>query len=294
MTFFFQLLLLGLLVGSTYAVVAVGFVLIYKSTRILNFSQGSLVLVGAYFFWQCSVAWQLPTWLGFILTLLFSALVGWVIERVVFRHMIGQPILSLIMVTLGISVLLEAITHGVWGPVNKVPPQVFPQEPLSFAGLTIGQEYVWIFGLSMVLMAVFILFFQRTKIGLGMRATSESHELAQSTGIDVRKVFSQSWIISAMIAAVAGIFMASIQGVSHDISGIAFKALPAILLGGLESIPGAIVGGLFIGVFEYLSAGYLDPYLGGGFREAAPYIAMIPILLVRPYGFFGLKEIERV
>jgi len=294
MEFFLQLLLNGLVVGSIYSLVALGFVIIFKSSGILNFAQGEFLLLGAYVFLAVASA-HAPIGAALLLTFAFSAVLGIVLERLVLRPLIGEPIISVIMVTLGLSSVLRAIVQGIWGTDTRPLPSVFSLDPIQLGPLPIARGYLYSAGCVAVLLVVLTLFFTHALPGIAMRATADSQQVALSMGISVRRIFALSWSIAAVVSAVGGILLATLRGgVDGSLAVLGLKVLPAVIVGGLDSIGGAILGGLLIGVLENLSGGYLDPVFGGGVKEVAPFVALVLILMVRPYGLFGKVRIERV
>ncbi len=299
MQFFLQLLINGLVIGSIYALVALGFVLIYKASDVLNLAQGELVLAGAYVGWALTAQLHLPFMLSIVGALLFAIALGWLIERFALRPMIGEPIISVIMVTIGLSSVLRGAVEIGWGVETRVFPHVFSQQPIMVAGLPVSEVYLWSFGLSIVLLAIFSLFFRYSKYGIAMRAVADDQSAALSMGISVKVVFALAWVIAAVVSAIGGILLGTINGINISLTAFGLKVLPVAILGGLDSIPGAIIGGLTIGVLENLSGGYLDPLLqqvgwGGGVKEVAPFLFLVVILMIRPYGLFGKEIIERV
>ncbi len=294
MEFFLQVLLNGLVVGSIYSLVALGFVIIFKSSGILNFAQGEFLLLGAYVFLAISSA-HAPIGAALLLTFAFSAVLGIVLERLVLRPLIGEPIISVIMVTLGLSSVLRAIVQGIWGTDTRPLPSVFSLDPIQLGPLPVARGYLYSAGCVAVLLVVLTLFFKYARPGIAMRATADSQQVALSMGISVRRIFALSWSIAAVVSAVGGILLATMRGgVDGSLAILGLKVLPAVIVGGLDSIGGAILGGLLIGVLENLSGGYLDPVFGGGVKEVAPFVALVLILMVRPYGLFGKVRIERV
>jgi branched-chain amino acid transport system permease protein len=294
MEFFLQVLLNGLVVGSIYSLVALGFVIIFKSSGILNFAQGEFLLLGAYVFLAISSA-HAPIGAALLLTFAFSAILGIVLERLVLRPLIGEPIISVIMVTLGLSSVLRAVVQGIWGTDTRPLPSVFSLDPIQLGPLPIARGYLYSAACVAVLLVVLTLFFKYARPGIAMRATADSQQVALSMGISVRRIFALSWSIAAVVSAVGGILLATMRGgVDGSLAILGLKVLPAVIVGGLDSIGGAILGGLLIGVLENLSGGYLDPVFGGGVKEVAPFVALVLILMVRPYGLFGKVRIERV
>lgn len=291
---FSQLIVSGLVTGSVYALVALGFVLIYKSTSIINFAQGEFVLVGAYICLWIVVDMGVPFIPAFILTMGGSVIMGLLVERFVLRPMIGEPIISVIMVTIGLAALLKALVTILWGVEIKVFPPIFSQEPIHLGQVIISEVYVWTFLFALLFLGIFAAFFKFSRVGIAMRAVANDQMTAQSMGIPVKFVFAISWSIAAIVSAVGGVLIGNINGINITLANFGLKVFPAVILGGLDSILGAIIGGLTVGVLENLMGGYLDQYFGGGVKEVAPFIVLIVILMVKPYGLFGIEEIERV
>lgn len=308
---FVQTLAKGLAMGSLYAIVALGFVLIFKATQTVNFSQGAIALIGAWFASLLLIDWEIPgRWLGdnkyvtwfsaVILAALMTALLGLVIERSVIRRMIGEPLFSIAVITLGIEAVLRTIGFDA---VNLNVRSL--AIPWGFTGFNIGDAFIaWSFVAAWgaaIVSFVAVYFFFRSRLGIAMRAVAFDQEAAMAQGISVGKVFAVAWAASAALAAIAGIFgsMAPIGtgAAAAGITGLAFRALPAVILGGLDSVIGALVGGLIIGSAEVFAGEYLASYtttLGTGYPLIVPYIIMLIVLLVRPYGLFGTPEIRRV
>lgn len=294
MSIFLQFAITGVAIGIVYSLIALGFVLIYKSSKVLNFAQGEFVLVGGYLGLFFITFLGLPIWLGVIFLIAASALLGFAIEKLTIRPLVGQPILSIIVMTLGLSVLISGTVVGITGADTGVYPEFIPTDPIHIGGAVFSQVYAWCFGIAIVLVALSTYFFLHTRYGLYMRATAESHEVAQSVGIKVGDTFTLAWIIAAAIGGIGGFLLSIIMGVSGSLTQFGLKVFPVVLLGGLESIPGAIVGGIVIGLLENVAAGYLDPLVGGGVTEVFPYVIMVMILIFKPYGLFGLTRIERI
>src|ERR687888_1935828 len=296
MDFFLQLVVNGIVVGSIYALVALGFVVIYKSSSILNFAQGEFLMLGAYVCLSIMTgSAPVPFWAAFLLTLGFSVALGLVLERVALRPMIGEPVVSVIMLTLGLSAILKAIVQGIWGTDTRPFPQVFPSEPVHLGPFPVSQGYLWSVACVSALLVAFALFFKYARAGIAMRATAFSQQVALSMGISVRRIFALSWSIAAVVSAAGCVPVgAALGGGDRSLAVLGLKVLPVVIVGGLDSVGGAILGGLLIGVLENLSGGYLDPVFGGGVKEVAPFVALVLILMIRPYGFFGKVRIERV
>ncbi|NJD61745.1 MAG: branched-chain amino acid ABC transporter permease [Deltaproteobacteria bacterium] len=291
-----QLIISGLVVGSIYAAVALGFTVIYKATRVVNFAQGELLMVGAYVCFAFVVQMGVPFWAALLLTVLFGMVLAFFIERLILRPMIGEPIISIIMVTIGLSLVMRSLVTAVWGnDILVYEPKLFPQDMVTIAGVPISQEFVWCFVLSMFLLAVFSAFFKYSKAGVAMRATAFNQQVAQSMGISVKYIFALSWIISAVVSGIGGVLIGNINGINSSLYHFGLKVFPATILGGLDSILGAALGGLIIGILENLSDGLCKAYLDlSGVKEVAPYVILVIILMIKPYGLFGTKEIERV
>jgi branched-chain amino acid transport system permease protein len=295
MTFLLQLLINGLVVGSIYSLVATGFVIIYKATSALNLAQGEFLMVGAYICLDLLTKHNVPFFQSFLITLAFSAILGLLIERVILRPLIGSHLISVIMVTLGLSSILKALIQLAYGTDTIPFPEVFPSAPVQIGPIPVSQGYLYAIGCVTVLVTLLTLFFKYSKTGVAMRATASNQQVSLSMGISVKKMFALSWAISAAVSAVGGVLLGTIRGgIDMSLSFMGLKVLPVVILGGLDSILGAIVGGVIIGVLENLSGGFVDPVVGGGAKEVAPYIALILILMFKPYGLFGKKKIERV
>jgi len=287
---FLQFLTTGLSNGSIYALIALGFVLIYKSTKVLNFAQGELLMLGAYVFSAISLRFQLGFLATLSLTLIFAFLLGVLIEVVVLRRLIGEPIFSVIMVTVGLSSVLRSVVGLFWGHEEKRLELFFSEKVFTFADLRIYQSHVYTILTCLVLFTIFLLFFKYSRVGLAMRSTAEDQDISLLMGISVKKMFALSWAIAAVVATIGGLFFGNLGFLHTNMSHVGLKAFPAAILGGLDSIGGALIGGLIIGVVESLVGGYV----GAGIGELAAYIALFLILIFRPYGLFGSEEIERV
>jgi len=295
-----QVLISGIMVGSLYALIALGFVLIFKSSHVFNLAQGEFLLFGACIGWTFTAAVGLNFWLALICTGVSCAVLGLLTERLVLRPLIGQPLLSIIMVTIALSMLLKGVLTGIWwrAPYGYPSGQFVKPIVLSekLGSITIDPSFLITFLASCVLIAVFIVFFKYTKLGLGMRAVAEDHQVSQSLGVRVKRVYSLTWAIAAIVAGIGGMFLGKMLTVAPELASLGLIVLPVAILGGLDSIPGCIVGGIIIGVAENAAAVYLDPLLphGGGLRMVIPYLIMLVVLIIRPHGLFGLERIERI
>jgi branched-chain amino acid transport system permease protein len=292
---FLPLILNGLIVGALYGVVAMSFVLIYKASQVVNFAQGEFLLVGAWVCWWLLTEFQLPFWAGFLMTLAFMTLFGIILQVVVLRPLIGEPVISVIMATIGLGIFFQALMKWIFGVFAKPFPPIFSADRVLFFGLQIQTAYLLSLGISILIMLGFAWFFTASKHGLAMRATAFDQQVAQSLGISVPRVFAMSWAISALVSAVAGVVVGIVNGVSSALSFYGIKVFPAVILGGLDSVVGAVLGGLIVGVLENL-AQYLDAEWlhWGNMYTVAPFYALILILLIKPYGLFGTRAIERV
>lgn len=293
MSDFLQFLIGGLVLGSMYAIIAMGFVLIYKSTTVLNFAQGEFLMVGAYVCLCLMVSYEIPFGWAFVLTLAVSALLGLATEALVLRPIAGEPIVSLIMATVGLSSILRGVVIAAWGNDARPFPEIFPSEPYLVAGVAVAPVYLWAVGASLSLMIVWSLFFKTTRTGLAMRAAASDRQAALSLGISLRRVFALAWGISAVVSSVGGVIIGVMNGVGISLAEFGLKIFPAVILGGLDSIVGAILGGLAVGILENLCGGYLDPFLPAA-KQITPFLLLVLILMVRPYGLLGSREIERV
>ena len=289
-----QVLTAGITIGSIYSLIAIGLVLIFKSSGVINFAQGSMAMVGAFITYSFVTQLGVPILLSILITFLISAVIGVIIEKFVLRYLAGVSLLSIIIVTMGISFIMDGGALAIWGSSNFTFPSLFP--PLSFhlGGIKISSVYLWSFITSMVLLVIFLLFFKYSKMGLAMRAAADNQKVAVTLGISPRKVLSITWTISAVVATAGGILLASISALHVNLSYIGLIVFPVVILGGLDSIAGAVVGGLIVGILETISGVYIAPLLGGAFQQVAAYFLLLIILMVRPYGLFGTKAIERL
>ena len=290
-----QLMVNGVIVGTLYGVVAMCFVLIYKSTQVVNFAQGEFLLIGAWVCWALLVKFGLPFWAGFLVTLAFMFAFGVLLQVVVLRPMIGEPIISVIMLTIGLSIFFQALLSWIFGEFVKPFPKVFPVDTVNVLGLNVQPAYLMSLAISLVIMVGFYYFFKHSRMGLAMRATAFDQQVAASLGISVKQVFAAAWAISAMVSALAGVVIGMVNGVSSALSFFGIKVFPAAILGGLDSIVGAVVGGLVIGVLEN-GAQFVDSqYLHwGNLYEIVPFYVLVIILMIKPYGLFGTRDIERI
>jgi branched-chain amino acid transport system permease protein len=290
-----QLLINGLIVGALYGVVAMSFVLIYKASQVVNFAQGEFLLIGAWVCWWFMTHHQVPFVWAMLLTFVFMLVLGVLLQVVVLRPLIGEPVISVIMVTIGLSIVFQAMMKWAFGVFAQPFPPIFQTQAVDIGGIQIQTVYLMSLGISLLLMAGFGIFFKYSKHGLAMRATAFDQQVAQSLGISVKNVFAMAWAISAIVSAVAGVVVGIVNGVSSALSFYGIKVFPAVILGGLDSVAGAVLGGLIVGLLENI-AQYVDgQYLHwGNLYEIAPFYVLIIILMIKPYGLFGTKDIERV
>jgi len=304
-----QQVITGILNGGIIGLIALGIVLIFKSSEVFNFAQGQLVMLGAFLTWWFAGGTEsgnellnLPFWAAVILALVAMAFVGLLIERLALRPMTGQPLLSIVLMTLGLAAFLDGLVSIVFGvqPKSNFPSPLSPSDVfiISFPGafndaIILKKTLVAAFAVAMLATFILMLFFRFTRTGLAMRATAEDHELARSTGIKVSRIFGLSWAIAGIIAALGGILLASQVGVSLNLSLVVLIAFPAVLLGGLDSFPGAIVGGIIVGLVTALTQA-AKPIEVRNAAEIAPYVLLLIVLIIRPEGLFGQKRIERI
>jgi branched-chain amino acid transport system permease protein len=293
--YYLQVFISGLVVGSIYSLVALGFVIIYKATKVVNFAQGELLMLGAYVCFSLTVEHSLPFPVAFLLTLCFSLVLGLTVERLALRPLIGQPIISVIMVTIGLSSILKSLVQFVWGTQIRVFPQVLPADPVAIGGLPVAPVYIVAFALSLALFAGFSAFFKYSRIGIAMRATAYDQAAAASMGISIKRIFALSWCIAAVVSAIGGVILGNINGINSQLGYLGLKVFPAVILGGLDSMLGAALGGLIIGVLENVCDGLAKDILGlDGFRDVAAFVVLVIVLMIKPHGLFGTHEIERV
>jgi branched-chain amino acid transport system permease protein len=288
----------GLALGCKYALIALGFSVVFKATGVINFAQASLVLLGAYFTFNFAQTWDLNFYLALVMAMAVGALVGVVIEASVLRWLVGEPPAALIMVTIGLLFVLNNVVTAVWGPDNRNLGDPWGIKTRDVVGVTVADRDVWTIGFTAVVVTAFFVFFRYSTLGLAMRAAAFDPEAAMAQGIPARRVHRVAWAIAGMVAALAGATLAAGAGQLSPATGaLALVAFPAIILGGLDSPLGAVVGGVIIGLVQQFTAllapEYFD-WVGESFERVSPYLVMIVILLIRPYGLFGTREVRRV
>jgi branched-chain amino acid transport system permease protein len=295
MIFFLQLVVTGFSLGMVYALIAIGFVIILKCSDAFNIAQGHFVLIGGYLGFTFLVLFHLPVWLAIALAIIVAIILGILIERLTIRPLIGKPDLAIIMMTIALSVVLEGLVMLIWGGEYKTYHNVLPTFTLKVGQISVPPESLIGLVVSFASVAILMFVFKYTKIGLAMRATAEDLRVVQSLGIRATTVYSVSWVIASVVGVIGGILLGGVSGVSIPLAEIGLKALAVVLLGGANSIGGAILAGIILGILENLAAGYLDPLLpGGGLAQVFPFVVMIIVLIFRPYGLFGAVRIERI
>jgi branched-chain amino acid transport system permease protein len=292
--FFLLLLSNGLLIGLMYSLIALGFVLVYKATDALNFAQGEFVMVAGFAVAGGLGAAGLPLWLVVLLVLAGMVAFGFGLERVVLRPLIGRPLVAILMATIGLAAILRGVGPLVWGAGTKALPLPVGDEPVVLGPLFIPPIQILGAGVSLLFLAGFGWFFLKSRKGIAMRAVADSQQVAMAMGIDVERYFALAWAMCGVVSALGGTIWGSMLGVDVNLSVVGLKVFPVVILGGLDSIPGAVLGGLIVGVVENVAAGFVDPYVGGGTKDFVPYLLMIVALMLRPYGIFGKPIIERI
>jgi len=289
-----QYTITGIAVGMVYALIALGFVLIWKSSGVANLALGQIVLISSWFTYAMLVQAEFPLWLGFPITIIFALFLGWAIERFALRPLIAQPILALITVTLGIGYFIEGVVSFIWPWSVDALPRMFPREVINIGPAVISQEYVWVVGVCILVFVLLTLFFRYHKMGIAMRATADDQMAVQACGIPVTRVFSWSWMFACVVAAIGGILISSIGGITYGLVETGLKSFSVVILGGLDSFIGAIVAGPIIGLAESIGGGYLTPLVWAGVKDIIPFIIIIIVMIIKPYGLFGETRIERI
>jgi branched-chain amino acid transport system permease protein len=292
----FLLLLLsnGVLIGLMYSLIALGFVLVYKATDAVNFAQGEFVMFAGLVVVGVLGLAGAPLWLAVVLALVGMVAMGFALERVMLRRLIGRPVIAVVMATIGLASVLRGVGPYAVGAGTKPLPLPISDEPLVWGPLFIPPIQLFGGAVSLAFLAGFGWFFLKSRKGVAMRAVADNQQVAMAMGINVERYFGLAWAMTGMVSALGGVLWGNMLGVDVNLSLVGFKVFPVVILGGLDSIPGAIVGGLIVGIVESVAAGYIDPYVGGGTKDFAPYLLMIVALMIRPYGIFGKPVIERV
>ena len=287
---FIQLTITGLANGAILALAALGFVIVFKATGVINFAQGYFLLLGAYLVWAGVVQFGMHWTLAVLVALVVAVLVGITTERFVLRPLVGENVISVIMVTIGLAFILQGVVQFVWGTEPRPMPAFIPRGTMQVLGVPVSINRMWALVLAGAVLGSLTLFFQRTRHGIAMRAVADDQQAAMTVGISVRRVFALAWALAAVSAVVAGVIVANLFGVSGEVAVFGLLVFPVVILGGLDSVPGAMVAGAIIGLLVSYTAGYV----GGGLQQVIPFVVLVLILLFRPYGLFGEVRIERV
>ena len=292
--FFVLLMSNGILIGLMYSLIALGFVLVYKATDAINFAQGEFVMIAGFVVVAFLFTYHMPLWVSIVAGLVAMVAFGFGLERVVLRKLIGRPIIAVVMATIGLAAVLRGLGPLTWGADTKNLALPISDEPFILGPLFVPPIQILGAVVSLAFLAIFGWFFLKSRKGIAMRAVADNQQVAMAMGINVQRYFGLAWAMTGIVSALGGIIWGNLLGVDVNLSLVGFKVFPVVILGGLDSIPGAILGGLIVGIVENVAAGYIDPYVGGGTKDFAPYVLMIAALMVRPYGIFGKRIIERV
>lgn len=288
--YLFEIVLTGVAGGGLYALAALAFVLVYKATRVVNIAIGELLMVGAYLFFAFAATFALPVWLAILGAVLGTGLLGAIVERGIIRPLLGEPPISVFMVTVGLASILVGLVEIIWSADQRRLPEFFPNTPVMVGDAFLAPKVAWGAGAAVLLIALVLLLFRYWRGGVALRATASDQGAAYMMGIAVPRVYSLAWVAAAMIAAVAGIVVGAIGGISSSMGVFGLSVLVVVIVGGLDSVLGALVGGLFIGLVEALAGAYL----GAEYKLLATFVVLVAVLMLRPYGLFGTHEIERL
>jgi len=292
--FTLALLTNGVLIGLMYSLIALGFVLVYKATDAINFAQGEFVMLAGFLIAGTITLAGAPFWLGVLAAVAGMVAFGFGLERVVLRPLLGRPVVAVIMATIGLAAVLRGAAPLFYGAETRSIVLPISDEPIAFGAITLPPVQVVGALLSLAFLGAFTWFFLKSRMGVAMRAVADNQQVAMAMGIHVERYFAIAWGMAGVVSALGGLAWGALLGVDVHLALIGLKVFPVVILGGLDSIVGAVVGGLIVGVVENLAAGYLDPLVGGGTKDFAPYVLMILMLMIRPYGIFGKRRIERV
>jgi branched-chain amino acid transport system permease protein len=287
---FIQLTVNGLSNGAVLALAALGFVLIYKASGVINFAQGEFLLIAAFVTWFMLVEVGVPWVVGIAVCVLVAIAIGLLVERLILRPMVGQPAISVIMVTIGLAAVLASLVQIIWGTRPRSFPDFIPSGSVEVLGARVAENRLWAIVIVAVALAAFTLFYRRSREGIAVRAVADDQQASITQGISVRRTFALAWALAGVTAVFGGALVANLIGVSGAVSSFGLLVFPVVILGGLDSVPGAVVGGAVIG----LLSSYTGRYIGGGLETVIPYVALLAILLIKPYGLFGQVRIERV
>jgi branched-chain amino acid transport system permease protein len=297
MTYFFQIIISGVVVGSIYALAALGLVLIYKSSRVANFAHGQIIAAGAFIAFYLTVKVGIPIFFSFLASMVFTFFLALSVERIFLRRLIGEPIISVIMVTIGLASIIDGLIYFTpFGSENFSFPAFLPQEPISLGGVSISWTQLVGLIITTLMIGAFSWFFKKSTVGISMRAVSDDQLGSMSVGISVPRVFGLAWATAGLSAAAAGCIIGNITGLNFEtLHAFGIVVFPVVILGGLDSILGAVVGGIIMGLIQQFAGGYLDGNFGlSGTGDIMPYLVLLIILLFKPHGLFGIHEIERV
>jgi len=292
--FAIALVVSGLSIGLMYSLIALGFVLVYKATDAINFAQGEFVMLAGFVAALALTAYGLPVFAAVAAALAVMVLFSFGLERVVLRPLLGRPVVAVIMATIGLGAILRGLPAITVGGQTRALSLPIGDSPITLGWATLPPVQVLGVVVTLLCFAVFTWFFLKSRMGVAMRAVADNQQVAMAMGINVERYFALAWAMAGVVSALGGVIWGSMLGVDTQLSLVGLKVFPVVILGGLDSVVGAVVGGLIVGVVESLAAGYLDPYLGGGTKDFAPYVLMIITLMFRPYGIFGTHRIERV
>ena|ERR1700677_363328 len=292
--FFFSLVVNGISIGMLYALIALGFVLVYKATEALNFAQGEFVMLSGYIAAALLTAKGMPVIAAIVGTIAIIIGFSFALERVVLRPLLGRPIVAVIMATIGLAAILRGLPPLTFGAETRAVPLPIGDDPLVIGPATVPPIQAIGFVVTLIFLGGFTWFFRKSRTGVALRAVAENQQVAAAMGINVERYFALAWAMAGIASAVSGIVWGNMLGVDVQLALVGLKVFPVVILGGLDSIAGAVIGGLTVGVVESLTAGYIDPYVGGGTKDFAPYLLMIVALMFRPFGLFGKRKIERV
>ena len=288
--FLFEVVLAGIGSGGLYALAGLAFVIVYKATRVVNLAIGEMLMMGAYFFLTFFAVMELPAWAAVLLAVLASGVMGGVIERVAIRPMLGEAPISVFMVTVGLGSILVGLVELIWSADQRRLPEFMPSEPIFIGEAFVSSKVFYGFLVALVLVAIVVAIFRYWRGGVALRATASDQGAAYAMGINVPRVFSLAWVSAAALAAVAGVVVGAIGGLSSSMGVFGLSVLVVVIVGGLDSVIGALLAGLMIGVLEALAGAYL----GGEYKLLATFIVLVVVLMLRPYGLFGTQEIERL
>jgi branched-chain amino acid transport system permease protein len=291
----FTLVLLtnGIMIGLMYALIALGFVLIYKATDAINFAQGEFVMFAGFIAAAAALA-GLSFWVSAALAIAGMVALGFGLERIVLRPLIGRPIIAVVMATIGLAAVLRGVAVLAFGAGTKAIVMPVGDAPLFLGPVMLSPVQLVGAGVSIIFLAGFTWFFMKSRTGVAMRAVADNQQVAMAMGINIRRYFALAWAMAGIVSALGGVVWGAMLGIDNQLALVGLKVFPVVILGGLDSIAGAVIGGLIVGIVENLAAGYLDPYVGGGTKDFAPYVLMILVLMIRPEGIFGRRRIERV